>query len=832
MGETGNDWVRDVYIPYWESRARTGASGMAEGDTVPQPGDRPNEGTIMDTDQSRPAEIADSSSTNQSPTGAPPAGEEQPPSSPKRKRRWLRILLWLVVAGLAGLIALVALLPTIISSATVTQKIAASASAQLNREVRIGDLDFGWRSGMKVTDVAVVERDGSPFASLASLSCDVDLMALAGRRIVVRDLRLVEPKLVIRRDQEGRLNIDDLLTPRETETSEQQPSAPEEQGPAELPDTSIRAEIVNGTFEFTDSKSGETVAVRDFNTALAMPSINEPVTLALDFNLVQGGKTEPISLKAEARIAENNQLLTDRATASLAFTSVPVQATVKLDMSQFNGAADAKGADLAFDCNLAELMARIGPIVGLPEGLEIAGTIHSAMTATGNLADSISLKGSTVVSDLAVTGGPLADLPVHQDTIRTTLDVGITLKDQQPDTVVLHTLTVDAPALKADLSGNVSDLGGQGDVQGTVTADANLTEIAAIVAKMLPPELRLDGHARMTMAAKTSLTALAAAGQTPAGETANPFAALGAVTADGKVEVDHVEYTANDTPVVLSDLRLQPIRLASSVLEANGQFVANGGPGTLRAHIDFTDPEPAFDTTIEAKDIALSQPVSVLGYVIPLLILPKDGQLQSSASFTATAQGQGLAWETLREKLKASGKLELGQGTISGGEILGAILKLAGQRDQFQFNGMSTQFGLADGRITSDAVQVNSTALSFVLQGWTSIIPDPQTGGYAMEYKPGPEILKKYAGKEYERIASLLGKQGEAFSPLVIGGLVQKPTVKLSLPGLGDAAKGLLGDAVGNLLGGKGDKAEGTGNGDAKKDAIEGAAGLLKGFLK
>ena len=186
----------------------------------------------------------------------------------------------------------------------------------------------------------------------------------------------------------------------------------------------------------------------------------------------------------------------------------------------------------------------------------------------------------------------------------------------------------------------------------------------------------------------------------------------------------------------------------------------------------------------------------------------------------------------MREKLKASGNLELGQGTISGGEILGAILKLAGQRDQFQFSGMSTRFGLADGKITSDAIQVNSTALSFALQGWTSIIPDPATGGYAMEYKPGPEILKRYAGSQYERVTALLGKQGEGYSPLVIGGVVQSPKVKLSLPGLGDAAKGLIGGALQDALGGKPAAEEGKDGGANQKDQVKGAADLLKGLLK
>jgi len=803
-------------------------------DPTANPGDIHNEGTIMSTDQSTPAEEPAASPADESPVGSPDAGDEQQSPSPKRKRRWLRVLVWLIVVGLVGLVVLIALLPTILSSGPVTRRIAAGASASLDRDVRIGDLALGWRSGMKMTDVSVMERDGAPFASLKSLSCDLDLMALVRGRILVRDLSMVEPKLVVRRDKEGRLNIDDLLNPTKEPGEPEEPPAPEETGPTRFPDTSIRAAVVNGVFEFEDMKTGETVSVRDFSVALAVPSINDPITFSVEFNLLQGGKTEAISLKAEARIAENNELLTDRATASLDFTSVPVQASMKLDMSQFNGAPGGKGAELTFNCNLAELMDRIGTIVGLPEGMEIAGTIQSGMAATGDLEDSIGLKGTTLVSGLAITGGPLADMPVRQDTVRHALDLRIAMQDQSPDSVVIHSFTVDAPALKIDVSGKASDLGGQGDVQGTVTADADLPEIAGILSGLLPPELRLGGHARLTMAATTSLKALSDAGSAPAQGTApaNPFAALSALEADGNIEVDQVEYTSKDSQFVLSDMRLQPIKLAGGVLVANGQFKANSGPGTLQARIDFNDPEPAFETTIEAKDVALAQRVSLLGYVIPLLILPPDGQLQSSASFKATAQGKGLAWETVREKLKASGNLELGDGTISGGEILGAILKLTGQRDQFQFSGMSTQFGLADGKITSDAIQVNSRSLSFALQGWTSIIPDPETGGYAMEYKPGPEILKKYAGKEYERITSLLGKQGEGYSPLVIGGLVQKPKVQLKLPSLGDAAAGLIGGALGDILGGRKDKDGGKDDGAKKKDVKEGAAGLLKGLLK
>ena len=793
----GDEWNEET------APATTNACGHAD-----------NEGPTMSMDQSKPAE-----EPAVLPSGQAPAGGEQQSPPPKRKRRWLRVLLWVLAVGLSCLVLLIAMLPTIISSGTVTRRIAADASARLNRDVRIGDLSVGWRSGVQVTDVAVLERDGSPFASLKSLSCDLGILPLLGGRLLVRDLSIVEPKVVIRRDKEGRLNIDDLRALGKATPPEKEPDEPKEEGSDTLPDASIRATVANGTFEFHDEATGETVSIHDFEAALAMPSVNDPISLSVDFHLTQGGKTEAVSLKAEALIAEQNRLLTDRATASLDLASVPVQASMRLDMGQFNGAPDAKGAQLMLHCDLGQLMVRIGPIVGLPEGMQVAGTIKSEMAAAGDLGSSIGVKGTTVISGLSVTGGPLADMPVRQDTVRSSVDLVLALRNQQPESAVLNALSVEAPALTVEASGKASDLGGRGDVQATVNADADLPEIVGLVSGLLPPELKLAGHARMTMTASTSLDALANA-------TGGPFASLGAVAAEGSAEVDRVEYASADTQLTLADLRLQPIKLAGSVLTAAGQFKANDGPGTLQTSIDFTGSEPAFNTTIEARNIALTQRVSLLGYVIPLLILPADGKIQSSASFTATAQGTGLAWETLREKLKASGSLELGDGTISGGEILGAILKLTGQRDQFQFDGMSTTFGLADGKITSDAIQVNSRALSFALQGWTSIIPDPETGGYAMEYRPGAEILRKYAGKDYERIMALLGKQGEGYSPLVIGGLVQKPRVKLELPGLGDAAKGLLGGALGDVLGGKGDKKSG---GDAKK---EGAADLLRGLLK
>ena len=109
-------------------------------DPTAKPGDIHNEGITMSTDQSTPAEEPAASPADESPAGNHPAGEEQQSPTPKRKRRWLRILVWLIVIGMVSLVVLIALLPTILSSGPVTRRIAAGASKGLDRDVSIGDL--------------------------------------------------------------------------------------------------------------------------------------------------------------------------------------------------------------------------------------------------------------------------------------------------------------------------------------------------------------------------------------------------------------------------------------------------------------------------------------------------------------------------------------------------------------------------------------------------------------------------------------------------------------------------------------------------------------------
>ena len=174
--------------------------------------------------------------------------------------------------------------------------------------------------------------------------------------------------------------------------------------------------------------------------------------------------------------------------------------------------------------------------------------------------------------------------------------------------------------------------------------------------------------------------------------------------------------------------------------------------------------------------------------------------------------------------------MALNEGSVSGGEIVTKIMKLAGEGDTLKFKGMNSAFQLAKGKVSTDGIQVNGHGLDFVLTGWTSIIPDEKTGGFPMEYKAGSELLKKYAGKDYQQYASFLGEQGESYSPLLIAGTVQKPTARLNLPSIKDAAKTAIKSALREALGGK---KSGDGKAGSVGDQLKKGAGrdLLKGLF-
>ena len=335
----------------------------------------------------------------------PKEGEAPEEEQKKPKKRWVGCLVLLFVAGPVLLVALVGLAPSIVSSAMVRNQVAGAASEALQRNVSIGELSLGWTSGFRLGELAVKEKSGEEFVSLKAMTCDYRVMPLVGGDVVVKELRVVEPQIYLRRDKDGKLNIDDLMAPSDKPAPPPPPPSPGPSGPMELPSVELHAKIENALFSFRDEVAGETVEMRNFNANLDMSSVNDGLKLSVDFDLVAKGRTEHVSLNADARFAQDNLVDPQKAKVDLKFDSVPLQALAKIDMQALAGGSDAKGGEITVDCNIAELMSRIEAF--LPKGLNAAGTIKTVIGIAGTK-EKPNVQGSTVLNQIAVTLPPKA----------------------------------------------------------------------------------------------------------------------------------------------------------------------------------------------------------------------------------------------------------------------------------------------------------------------------------------------------------------------------------------------------------------------------------------
>ncbi|MDX1779414.1 MAG: AsmA-like C-terminal region-containing protein, partial [Thermodesulfobacteriota bacterium] len=207
---------------------------------------------------------------------------------------------------------------------------------------------------------------------------------------------------------------------------------------------------------------------------------------------------------------------------------------------------------------------------------------------------------------------------------------------------------------------------------------------------------------------------------------------------------------------------------------------------------DFSKKSPDIQMTIDAQKVSLSQDVTLLGYIIPILIKTSEGTLSGKVDLSAQASWQGLEWDSeISRTIDGKGNLSVSEGTVQSRNVLAEILKFAGQSEKLEFEQIITGFRLSDGKIFNDDIQVNGDTLDFNLKGWTSLAYLPSKQGNPLEYTVTGDWIDKSLGRDAKKVLSVLGG-GETTIPIVIAGTVQNPRVTIKKPKAEDVVKGFL----------------------------------------
>lgn len=125
---------------------------------------------------------------------------------------------------LSGILALVAgvlvisfavFLPSLLDINAYRNEIISTLQASLNRKVSFSSGTFAWQFGPSFVfdGVSVKEPDGTDFLKAERITVKLALLPLLEKKVVLKDVRADGAEILLVRDSEGRLNIDDLLKP-------------------------------------------------------------------------------------------------------------------------------------------------------------------------------------------------------------------------------------------------------------------------------------------------------------------------------------------------------------------------------------------------------------------------------------------------------------------------------------------------------------------------------------------------------------------------------------------------------------------------------------------
>ncbi|MDP6925455.1 MAG: AsmA-like C-terminal region-containing protein, partial [Candidatus Scalindua sp.] len=585
----------------------------------------------------------------------------------KTKKRWPMIV-GISIGGVIGLIIIIiSLIPTIVSSGMVKNKIINSIEAGLSRKVQIDDINMSWSSGLDIKNIHIREREdlpGDTFVKVKRILCNIEFVPLIKKQIRINDLIIDSPEIVIQRDKNGLFNYEDKSVSAESGSTPGSGPTPEKVEkptpdvarkpagkpvpaplviPALLSDLKIKAKVNNGKFTFIDHQLQEETRIKDLNTTLSIDSLSKPIELQSAFDIEAKGETEHADISLNVSLAKGGKIDPGNATGTFNMKTGFALITTDFDMAKFKGEGGT-GLDFSMNVDLKKLTENLAGLLGLPKGMQVEGDINSKITAHGQLEKTIGVDGSTEIANLYITGGPLEMNPIRLSKIKLTQKADIDIKNDQ---IAVYKIGIDSAFLEMFLAGLVTELKSARDLNFKIFMDLDISKLMGEVGGLLPDETEIAGRLQSNMKLTGQQNIVKVNGKT---DLKGLYVRMGAIG-----PIKEPEVTINHDMVY--DLKNSDLELRS--LSMNTGFAEIKGSGTV-----INNKKIDLNVLLSSNIRKLTQ--SLQGIVSLPEGLSLDGEIDAKMNVTGHAEkGLKLDGTTTLSSINATGG-PLKNNTISG----------------------------------------------------------------------------------------------------------------------------------------------------------------------
>ena len=578
----------------------------------------------------------------------------------RNRKRW-PVIVGISIGGIIGvLIIIVSLIPTIVSSGMVKNKIISSIEEGLSRKVQIDDINMSWSSGLDIKNIHIREREdlpGDTFVKVKRILCNIEFVPLIKKQIRINDLIIDGPEIVIQRDENGLFNYENKSVSIESGSTPGPESSPEKVEkstpdvarkpagkpvpaplviPALLSDLKIKAKVNNGKFTFIDHQLQEETRIKDLNTTLSIDSLSKPIELQSAFDIEAKGETEHADISLNVSLAKGGKIDPGNATGTFNMKTGFALITTDFDMAKFKGEGGT-GLDFSMNVDLKKLTENLAGMLGLPKGMQVEGGINSKITAHGQLEKTIGVDGSTEIANLYITGGPLEMNPIRLSKIKLTQKADV---DIQNDQIAVYKIGIDSAFLEMFLAGLVTELKSARDLNFKIFMDLDITKLMDEVGGLLPDETAIAGRLQSNMKLTGQQDIVKVSGKT---DLKGLYVRMGAIG-----QVKEPEITINHDMVY--DLKNSGLELKNLSMNSGFAEIKSSGTVVKNGKIDL--------------NVLLSSDIKKLTQVLQGVVsLPEglslDGEIDAEINVTGHAE----------EELKLDGTTTLSSINATGGPL-------------------------------------------------------------------------------------------------------------------------------------------------------------------
>jgi uncharacterized protein involved in outer membrane biogenesis len=299
---------------------------------------------------------------------------------------WLAVLLVVLVVG--GVVAVVLAIPAVLSSDAAARTASEVLTKSLGRPVEVGDLEFGWSSGLAVRKVSIASPAGfasRPFFSIGEFAVRPRVLSLFSGRFVIDEVVIDGPEIYVERHADGAMNLPSMGEPGAAPTAAPAAPAPASAGPPAVEIEVRKIVLRNAAFTLNDASLGKPLEVKGFGFE---------------------GRAEALADRLRCEIAN--------VVGTVNGGTVKGQFAVQDGKAGSELAAALQAKDVALGLELTNLLKAFVPLLAaVPTADGVQGKVQFDLEAAGKGADrdamvrAVAGKAKLGITDGSFTGAPL-----------------------------------------------------------------------------------------------------------------------------------------------------------------------------------------------------------------------------------------------------------------------------------------------------------------------------------------------------------------------------------------------------------------------------------------